>query len=155
MKNDINKANDTIQTKSMGRPKKDLDEDVIANLSQIGCTQEEIGAVVGISARTLQRRYADLVAENTNTSYQEINHLKEVLGNIRRKKTNMKKDNKNKQGIKDKGDNMEDIGENTFLKLREEKLRLKEELEQVKIQRDMALRKLKKIVEMINGNKKK
>ena len=27
---------------------------------------------------------------------------------------------------------MEDIGENTFLKLREEKLRLKEELEQVK-----------------------
>ena len=67
----------------------------------------------------------------------------------------MKKDNKNKQGIKDKGDNMEDIGENTFLKLREEKLRLKEELEQVKIQRDMALRKLNKIVEMINGNKKK
>jgi hypothetical protein len=66
MKNDINKANDTIQTKSMGRPKKPLDEDVIAKLSQIGCTQEEIGAVVGISARTLQRRYADLVAENKN-----------------------------------------------------------------------------------------
>jgi len=39
---------------------------------------------------------------------------------------------------------MEEVGENTFLKLREEKLRLKEELEQVKIQRDMALRKLKK-----------
>jgi len=57
---------------------------------------------------------------------------------------------------------MEDIGENTFLKLREEKLRLKEELEQVKIQRDMALKRLKKIsitlesiVEYINGNKKK
>ena len=74
----------------------------------------------------------------------------------------MKKDNKNKQGIKDKGDNMEDIGENTFLKLREEKLRLKEELEQVKIQRDMVLKRLNKIsttlesiVEYINGNKKK
>ena len=78
-----------------------------------------------------------------------------MLENIRRIKTNKKKDNKNKQGIKDKGDNMEDIGENTFLKLREEKLRLKEELEQVKIQRDMALRKLNKIVELINGNKKK
>ena len=48
-----------------------------------------------------------------------------------------------------------DIGENTFLKLREEKLRLKEELDQVKIQRDIALRKLHKIVEMINGQKKK
>ena len=66
MKNDINKANDTIQTKSMGRPKKPLDKDVIARLSQIGCTQEEIGSCVGISARTLQRRYADLVKENKN-----------------------------------------------------------------------------------------
>ena len=84
-----------------------------------------------------------------------------MLGNIKRIKTNKKNDNKNKQGIKDKGDNM-NIGENTFLKLREEKLRLKEELEQVKIQRDMALKRLNKIsttlesiVEYINGNKKK
>ena len=66
MKNDINKAEDTIKTKSMGRPNKNVDEDVIAKLSQIGCTQEEIGAVVGISARTLQRRFSDLVEENKN-----------------------------------------------------------------------------------------
>ena len=66
MKNDINKAENTIKTKSMGRPNKDVDEDVIAKLSQIGCTQEEIGAVVGISARTLQRRFSDLVEENKN-----------------------------------------------------------------------------------------
>jgi hypothetical protein len=66
MKNDINKTNDTIKTKSMGRPKKELDEEIIANLSQIGCTQEEIGAVVGISARTLQRRFADLIEDNKN-----------------------------------------------------------------------------------------
>ena len=66
MKNDKSKAIDTIKTKSMGRPQKDVDEKVIASLSQIGCTQEEIGSVIGISARTLQRRYADLVAENKN-----------------------------------------------------------------------------------------
>ncbi len=66
MKNDINKVEDTIKTKSMGRPKKELDEEIIANLSQIGCTQEEIGAVVGISARTLQRRFADLIEDNKN-----------------------------------------------------------------------------------------
>ena len=66
MKSDINKTKNTIKTKSMGRPKKELDKDVIAKLSQIGCTQEEIGSVVGISARTLQRRYADLVEENKN-----------------------------------------------------------------------------------------
>ena len=64
MKNDKIKSDDTIKTQSIGRPKKELDEDIIAKLSQIGCTQEEIGAVVGISARTLQRRYADLVAKN-------------------------------------------------------------------------------------------
>ena len=72
MKNDKSKAintiktKDTIKTQSIGRPKKQLDKDVIAKLSQIGCTQEEIGSVIGISARTLQRRYADLVAENKN-----------------------------------------------------------------------------------------
>jgi hypothetical protein len=66
MKNDKNKADDTIKTQSIGRPKKELDEEVIARLSQIGCTQEEIGSVVGISARTLQRRYADLIQDNKN-----------------------------------------------------------------------------------------
>ena len=66
MKSDNNKADDTIKTKSMGRPNKEVDKDVIAKLSQIGCTQEEIGSVVGISARTLNRRFADLVAENKN-----------------------------------------------------------------------------------------
>jgi alkylhydroperoxidase/carboxymuconolactone decarboxylase family protein YurZ len=66
MKSDINKTKDTIKPKSMGRPKKELDAEVIANLSQIGCTQEEIGSVVGISARTLQRRYADLIEDNKN-----------------------------------------------------------------------------------------
>lgn len=66
MKNDINKAVDTKKSKSIGRPKKELDEEVIARLSQIGCTQEEIGSVIGISARQLQRRYADLVADNKN-----------------------------------------------------------------------------------------
>ncbi len=66
MKNDKTKAKDTIKTQSIGRPKKELDVDVIAKLSQIGCTQEEIGSVVGISARTLQRRYADIILRNKN-----------------------------------------------------------------------------------------
>ena len=66
MKNDKTKAKDTIKTQTIGRPKKELDVDVIAKLSQIGCTQEEIGSVVGISARTLQRRYADIILRNKN-----------------------------------------------------------------------------------------
>ena len=44
----------------------------------------------------------------------------------------------------------EPIGENTFLKLRKQKEQLKNELEQVKIQRDIALRKIKKILDIID-----
>ena len=44
----------------MGRPHKAIDEKILANRSKIGCTQEEIG-IVGISARTLQKRFADLL----------------------------------------------------------------------------------------------
>ena len=68
-----------------------------------------------------------------------------MLDNIRKEKTNTKKDNKNKLDTKDKEDNMSEvIGENTFLKLRQQKDQMKSELEQVKIQRDIALRKLNK-----------
>ena len=42
------------------------------------------------------------------------------------------------------------IGNNTFLKLRREKEQMKNELEQVKIQRDIALRKLNKVNIHIN-----
>ena len=65
----------------------------------------------------------------------------------------MKKDNKNKQGIKDKGDSM-DIGENTFLKLRQQKDQIKAELEQVKLQRDIALRKQKKLEDAVKDLRK-
>ena len=63
MKSDINKAE---KKKQLGRPHKAIDEKILANLSQIGCTQEEIGSIVGISARTLQRRFADLLEINKN-----------------------------------------------------------------------------------------
>ena len=66
MKNDINNIKETIKPKSIGRPIKEVDEKIIANLSQIGCTQEEISAVVGISARTLQRRFAEIIEQNKN-----------------------------------------------------------------------------------------
>jgi len=63
MKSDINKAENK---KQLGRPHKPIDEKVLANLSQINCTQEEIASILGISARTLQRRYADLIEVNKN-----------------------------------------------------------------------------------------
>nr|BAR20322.1 putative DNA binding protein [uncultured Mediterranean phage uvMED] len=66
MKSDKNKTTKAEKKQALGRPKKELDKDIIANLSKIGCTQEEIGSVVGISARTLQRRYAEIIEVNKN-----------------------------------------------------------------------------------------
>ena len=64
MKSDKNKANGLKKPNGAGRPRIIIDPKIIANLAQIGCTQEEIGSVVGISARTLQRNYADIVWAN-------------------------------------------------------------------------------------------
>ena len=46
-------------------------------------------------------------------------------------------------------DKANEIGENTFLKLRLQKDQMKAELEQVKIQRDIALRKQKKLEDIV------
>ena len=64
MKSDKNKAIMSKKSNGAGRPRIIIDPKIIANLAQIGCTQEEIGSVVGISARTLQRNYADIVWAN-------------------------------------------------------------------------------------------
>ena len=67
----------------------------------------------------------------------------------------MKKDNANKLDTKDKVDNMsEQIGENTFLKLRQERDQARAECEQVKIQRDIALRKQNKLKDVIKELRK-
>lgn len=38
-----------------GRPKKEIDYDVVEKLANIQCTQEEIASFLGLSVRTLQR----------------------------------------------------------------------------------------------------
>ena len=48
----------------------------------------------------------------------------------------------------------EPIGENTFLKLRLEKEKIKEELDLVKTQRDIALRKLNKALQIAKDLRK-
>ena len=78
-----------------------------------------------------------------------------MLENTRRTKTNKKNDNKNKLDTKDKENNMSEIiGENTFLKLRQQKDQMKAELEQVKIQRDIALRRQKKLEDAVKDLRK-
>jgi len=78
-----------------------------------------------------------------------------VLENIRKIKTNKKNDNKNKNDIKDKEDNMSElIGENTFLKLRQQRDQARAECDQAKIQRDIALRKLNKTLKCITELRK-
>ena len=73
-----------------------------------------------------------------------------MLENIRNEKIRTRKEDQKNNATKDKEDNMSEvIGENTFLKLRQQKDQMKAELEQVKIQRDIALRRQKKLEDAV------
>lgn len=50
----------------MARPKKDVDPEKVALLARIGCTQEEIGAELGVSVDTLARRFAGPLKDGFN-----------------------------------------------------------------------------------------
>ena len=60
-KSDKNMNKSQSSHKAVGRPKINIDLDIVGNLASIGCTQEEIASVVGVSARTLQRNFADII----------------------------------------------------------------------------------------------
>jgi DNA-binding XRE family transcriptional regulator len=50
--------------KEVGRPRIEVDENIIANLASIGCTQEEIASVVGVGRRTIQRNFGQIIEDN-------------------------------------------------------------------------------------------
>ena len=67
MKNDkIVKTKRQHQGNGVGRPKVKIDEKILGNLAHIGCTIEEIGSILGVSARTLKRNYAEIIQANKN-----------------------------------------------------------------------------------------
>ena len=55
------KAKPLEKTKSAGRPKIEIDLEILKNLASIGCPDYEIASVLNISARTLKRNYAEIV----------------------------------------------------------------------------------------------
>jgi|TARA_R100000781_G_C4062918_1_gene121666 AraC-like DNA-binding protein len=62
MKHDKNmKTNGQHKGNGVGRPKSKIDEKILGNLAHIGCTLEEIGSILGVSARTLQRNFAEII----------------------------------------------------------------------------------------------
>ncbi len=63
---DKNKTNKTKQRQGAGRPKIYLDLEILKNLASIGCPDYEIAGVMGVSARTLQRNFAEIVEVNKN-----------------------------------------------------------------------------------------
>ena len=45
----------------VGRPRAKVDEKILGNLAYIGCTIEEIGSILNVSARTLKRNFAEII----------------------------------------------------------------------------------------------
>ena len=58
---DKNKANMTKNRKGAGRPKIIVDIEILKNLASIGCPDYEIASVLNVSARTLNRNYAEII----------------------------------------------------------------------------------------------
>jgi AraC-like DNA-binding protein len=63
-KNDKITTNNEQDNNPVGRPKIEIDEKILGNLAHIGCTIEEIGSILGVSARTLQRNFAEIITSN-------------------------------------------------------------------------------------------
>ena len=64
MKNDKTKAKNTIKTQSkVGRPKAEVDVEILKNLASIGCPTYEIASVMNVSARTLKRNFAEIIEQ--------------------------------------------------------------------------------------------
>ena len=61
MKNDKIKAKTQKKQNVVGRPRIKLDIEILKNLASIGCPTYEIASVLGVSARTLERNYAEII----------------------------------------------------------------------------------------------
>ena len=62
MKSDKIKTKDIKKTQSkVGRPKVEVDVEILKNLASIGCPTYEIASVMNVSARTLKRNFAEII----------------------------------------------------------------------------------------------
>ena len=60
---DKNKTIKTKKRQGAGRPRIIVDIEILKNLASIGCPTYEIASVMGVSARTLKRNYADIIEQ--------------------------------------------------------------------------------------------
>ena len=59
----------------MARPFKELDPEQLRTLAALGCTYEEIGAVLKVSADTLSRRYAEPIKQGRENGKASLRRL--------------------------------------------------------------------------------
>jgi len=52
-----------------------IDEKVVLGLASIGCTMKEIGAVVGCSVDTLERRFADVIEKGRESGKSSLRRM--------------------------------------------------------------------------------
>lgn len=68
----------------MARPKKPIDEEQLRKLGRIMCTNEEVAAFFGVSADTIERRFAGVLKEEREkgkTSLRRFQYLAAEKGN--------------------------------------------------------------------------
>jgi hypothetical protein len=71
--------------KKAGRPKLEIDGELVEKLAGIGCPNKEIAAIVGCSVDTLDRHFADVIAkgrENGKTRLRKKQIEVALAGNV-------------------------------------------------------------------------
>jgi hypothetical protein len=59
----------------MGRPRIQIDENLLAGLARIGCTDEEMASILGVSPDTLTRRFAEIIKKGRSEMKMSLRRL--------------------------------------------------------------------------------
>ncbi|MGA8163871.1 MAG: hypothetical protein WB791_02465 [Waddliaceae bacterium] len=68
-----------------GRPKKDIDPQMVEKMASIGCTGDEISAVLGCCRDTLYRRFSDTLKKGQDTAKASLRRMQwksATMGNV-------------------------------------------------------------------------
>ncbi len=65
----------TTATGKRGRPRKDIDGEMVSKLAQLGCSHEEIAGVVGCERSTLERNFAADISKGRSAMKTRLRRL--------------------------------------------------------------------------------
>ena len=86
-------ATSAPKTDSAGRPEKYVDPEQVKQMAMIGCTDVEIGNIIGMSSESVDRRFRELIDENRDKGKMSLRRLQLKIAQGRPAKVRVLNDN--------------------------------------------------------------